>query len=197
MTDRGFMRGDERDIELDELDLESDELDRAVKKTDLREAVALWSDGAEEEEDSELSQEDQLASFVEAFRKPDRKNLASYGGYASNPTGRRAAPRLRLSLPARFVGLHSVHEAILLNVSCTGALIAILDAVRNGEGGFLECGAFKAFGTVTRREFNLNAVTFEEPLSKDKVLAIRRYHERIDERESRRLIETARQWVQG
>ncbi len=112
-------------------------------------------------------------------------------------TGRRSAPRLRLSLPARLVAVERTHPCILLNVSRTGAQVAILNALREGEGAVLKCGKIDQFVLVSRSEFGLNALTFEEEISDDLVLHIRRYHENFEERERRALIETARKWVNG
>ncbi len=111
--------------------------------------------------------------------------------------GRRHAARLRVSLPGQMIGVEKVQPCILLNVSRTGAQVAILDSLRIGEGAILRCGAIKQFGVVTRSEFGLNALEFEEVLEHELVLEIRRYHEHFEERERRALIETARKWVSG
>lgn len=111
--------------------------------------------------------------------------------------GRRAAPRLRLSLPAQLVAVERSHTCILLNLSRTGAQIAILDAIRVGEGAILRCAGINHFAIVTRAEFGLNALEFDEPLTDSIVLDVRRYHENFAERERRALIETARSWVTG
>lgn len=113
------------------------------------------------------------------------------------PIGRRAAPRLRLSLPAQLVAIEKVHTCILLNLSRTGAQVAILEAMREGEGAILRCGIINHFAIVTRSEFGLNALEFDEPLTDAIVLDVRRYHENFEERERRALIETARKWVTG
>lgn len=111
--------------------------------------------------------------------------------------GRRSAPRLRLSLPAQLIAVERAHTCILLNLSRSGAQVAILDAMREGEGAILRCGVIDHFAIVTRSEFGLNAVEFDEPLTDDVVLEIRRYYENFEERERRALIETARKWVTG
>ena len=113
------------------------------------------------------------------------------------PIGRRAAPRLRLSLPAQLIAIEKVHTCILLNLSRTGAQVAILDAIREGEGAILRCGVIDHFVIVARSEFGLNAVVFDEPLTDEVVLEARRYHENFEEREKRSLIDTARNWVTG
>lgn len=111
--------------------------------------------------------------------------------------GRRAAPRLRISLPGQLIAVDKVHSCILMNLSRTGAQVAILDSLRKGEGAILRCGAIDHFAIVTRSEFGMNALTFDEQLSDALVLDIRRYHENFEERERRALIETARKWVTG
>lgn len=111
--------------------------------------------------------------------------------------GRRAAPRLRLSLPAQLIAVEKAHTCILLNLSRTGAQVAILEAMREGEGAILRCGVINHFALVTRSEFGLNALVFDEPLTDAVVLETRRYHENFEERERRALIETARKWATG
>ncbi len=116
---------------------------------------------------------------------------------AAVTVGRRAAPRLRLSLPAQLIAVEKAHTCILLNLSRTGAQVAILDAMRVGAGAMLRCGVINHFSLVTRSEFGLNAIEFDEPISDAVVLEIRRYYENFEERERRALIETARKWVTG
>lgn len=111
--------------------------------------------------------------------------------------GRRTAPRLRLSLPAQLIAVEKAHTCILLNLSRTGAQVAILDAMREGEGAILRCGVIDHFGIITRSEFGLNAIAFDEPLTDQIVLETRRYHENFEDRERRALIEMARKWVTG
>jgi hypothetical protein len=123
---------------------------------------------------------------------------ASGGGDVPNlQAGRRSAPRLRLSLPAKLIAVEKAHTCILLNLSRTGAQVAILDAMRVGEGAILRCGLIDHFAIVTRSEFGLNALEFDEPLTDAVVLETRRYHENFEERERRALIETARKWATG
>lgn len=116
---------------------------------------------------------------------------------ALSSIGRRAAPRLRLSLPAQLIAVEKAHTCILLNLSRTGAQVAILEAMREGEGAILRCGVVNQFALVTRSEFGLNALVFDEPLTDAIVLETRRYHENFEERERRALIETARKWATG
>lgn len=90
-----------------------------------------------------------------------------------------------------------MHTCILLNLSRTGAQVAILNALRVGEGAILRCGVINQFAIVSRSEFGLNALEFDEPLTDAAVLDIRRFYENFEEREKRTLIDIARKWVTG
>jgi hypothetical protein len=160
----------------------------------LRETLEHWADPIEEEG---LNEEEHLAAVLDAINKGNRQTHEQASPDANRIVGRRSAARLRLSLPARLQSIEDTHKAILLNISRTGALIAILKAVREGEGGILQCGPLKAFAIVARSDFSINALEFEETLSDAQVLEIRRYQEEFEERERRQLIETARKWVNG
>lgn len=120
------------------------------------------------------------------------------GGLGPIPnTGRRAAPRLRVSLPARLISVEGNQPCVLMNLSRSGAQVAVLDSIRVGEGAVLQCGSLEVFGDVIRSDFGLNAIRFEEEISDAQVLEIRHYHETFEERERRSLIDTARKWVTG
>jgi hypothetical protein len=131
-----------------------------------------------------------IASGPNVIDNPPKRPLPS-------TIGRRAAPRLRLSLPGQLIAVDRVHRCIVLNLSRTGAQVAILDAVREGEGAILRCGDLNCFAIVTRSEFGLNALEFDEPITNEAVLEIRSLYENYEERERRALVETARKWVSG
>ncbi|MEM1196975.1 MAG: hypothetical protein AAGH57_12785 [Pseudomonadota bacterium] len=186
MIERSFFDGYEPAS--DRTDVSDDEPAR------LRDAVAYWTETTEEESRSE---EEQLAAFLEALDQAEHQihNAADEGG--ENMVGRRGAARLRLSLPAHFVSVERTQPCILLNISQTGAKIAILDPIREGDGGILKCGKLSAFAIVARSEFSLNALQFEHPITHEDVLAMRRHYETFEDRERRKLIETARKWASG
>ena len=71
------------------------------------------------------------------------------------------------------------------------------DAMREGEEVILRCGIINHFAIVTRTEFGLTALAFDEPLTDAIVLETRRFHENFEVREKRALIETARKWATG
>lgn len=121
-------------------------------------------------------------------------------GSASAPipnTGRRSAPRLRLSLPARLITIDGNQPCILLNLSRSGAQVALFEALRTGESAVLRCASIDVFGDIVRCEIGLNALRFETELRDENVLAIRRYADSYAENERRSLVETARNWVTG
>lgn len=115
--------------------------------------------------------------------------------------GRRGAPRLRLTIPARFVSLYSRHACILLDISRTGARIALQKPLAQGQSGYVEIDRMNVFGMIVRAECGgasaINAVAFDEPISRDAVLAVRSFAESFPLREHIVLREQARRWVAG
>lgn len=112
-------------------------------------------------------------------------------------TGRRAAPRLRLSLPATFMSTKGNHSCIITNLSRTGVLIAIRHPIEIGKDGFLRCGPIDHFVTVSRKEHGLNALEFEMPVSNAFVMQVRHLQENFAVREREDLMATARRWTLG
>lgn len=115
--------------------------------------------------------------------------------------GRRASARLRLALPGRFTAISGTQNCIIVDLSRTGARLAVVRPIPAGQQGYVELGRFELFGSIVRLEQRsgggLNAISFDEPLAKAQVLEIRRYAEHFAERESAALREQARRWVNG
>lgn len=115
--------------------------------------------------------------------------------------GRRGSARLRLAVPARFVSVYSTQDCLLIDISRTGARLALGVPLAIGQSGFIELGRFEVFGTVVRLEPSrgggVNAVVFDEPLPKAQVLEIRRFAEEFERREQASVIDAARRWVTG
>lgn len=111
--------------------------------------------------------------------------------------GRRAAPRLVLSLPGKLIAVHSNHSCIVTSLSRTGVLIAIEAPLNVGEEGYLRCGPIDHFVAVTRCENGLNALEFEIPVNDAFVYAIRQYQEQFANQELEELAMTARDWALG
>ncbi|MFM7377575.1 MAG: PilZ domain-containing protein [Erythrobacter sp.] len=115
--------------------------------------------------------------------------------------GRRAAARLRLAIPARFVSVTATQGCILLDISRSGARIALESPVPCRQSGSIEIGRLELFGMVVRSERlgdgGINAVAFDEPISEAEVLAVRHYAEVFEQRERQTLRDQVRHWVSG
>lgn len=126
-----------------------------------------------------------------------RRALASSSEDYALVTGRRSAPRLRLSIPARLVTLYETRRCVLLNLSQTGAQIGLEDPLSEGDGAFLKVAGLDHFGGVVRKGPGTNALEFDVSLSENEVLSVRRYSECFEEDERRRLRREVRAWVHG
>jgi hypothetical protein len=115
-----------------------------------------------------------------------------------DPTiGRRAAPRLRLSLPGVLLATTGDRRCIVTNLSRTGVLIALGEPLRVDDEGYLRCGPIDHFMIVTRRDRGLNALAFDIPVTDAFVLQMRRFQETFEQRERDELLATARSWIAG
>jgi hypothetical protein len=115
--------------------------------------------------------------------------------------GRRATARLRLSIPARMVSIFATCDCILIDLSRSGAQIALAEPLALGESGYLVLGRHEAFVEVVRRtvsaEGGVNGLAFDAPLSDQDVLAVRHYAESIEQFHRRALRKQVRKWVTG
>lgn len=111
--------------------------------------------------------------------------------------GRRAAPRLRLSIPARLVTVSETRRCVLLDVSRSGAQISLAKPLAEGEAGFLRFANTEVFASVIRVSTGLNGVEFDVPMTDEDVLAIRRFAEDYEADERSALRNEARAWVMG
>lgn len=119
--------------------------------------------------------------------------------------GRRAAARLRLAIPARFVSITATQSCILLDISRSGARFALASPAPCRQSGYIAIGRLEPFGTVVRSERlglgagagGINAVAFDEPIAQAEVLEIRRYAEDFELRERQALRDQVRRWVAG
>ena len=119
---------------------------------------------------------------------------------ADNPienVGRRSAPRLRLSIPARLITVTESRRCILLDLSRTGAQIGLERPMSLGEAGFLQFADFEVFATVIRNGAGLNGVEFDVPMQDEEVIAVRHYADAFEGEARRALREEARKWVDG
>ena len=115
--------------------------------------------------------------------------------------GRRASARLRLAIPARLVSLYGTQPCIMLDISRTGARMALGAPLAVGQSGFIALARFELFGLIVRTERGSggggNAMAFDDPLSKAQILEIRQFAERFEAREQEDLREQVRKWVTG
>lgn len=116
-------------------------------------------------------------------------------------TGRRAAPRLRLAIPARFVSIYSTQRCVLIDLSRTGARIALAAPLAPGQPGYLAIDRMEIFGTIVRAqpgdEMAVNALAFDDPIAQDAVLRVRAYAEGLEARTQLALRDQVRRWVTG
>jgi hypothetical protein len=111
--------------------------------------------------------------------------------------GRRAAARLRLSIPARLMTLAETRMCVLLDLSCSGARIGLETPLARGAEAFVAFADLEVFGSVVHRGPGLNGIEFDCALTHEEVLATRRYAERHEERERAALLAQVRAWVTG
>lgn len=111
--------------------------------------------------------------------------------------GRRGAPRLRLSIPARLVTVTEMRRCVVLDISRSGAQVSLAKPLAVGEGGFLHFAGSEVFVSVIREGKGLIGVEFDVLLTDEDVLAIRRYAEDYETDERKALLNEARAWVMG
>lgn len=115
--------------------------------------------------------------------------------------GRRGSARLRLAIPGRFVSVCATQSCIVLDLSRTGARLALARPIAAGQHGYVEIAHVELFGSIVRSEQGvgggINAMTFDESISKAQVLEIRRFADDFADRESTALRDQARRWVHG
>ncbi len=112
-------------------------------------------------------------------------------------TGRRGAARLRLAIPVRLVSLYATQRCVLIDLSRTGAQIALKTPLAVGDGALLQVHTLDHFASAVRCDNGCNGLEFEAPLSDELVLEMRRYGEQIEELEKRELRQAVRAWVSG
>jgi hypothetical protein len=124
---------------------------------------------------------------------------------ASVPIGRRAAARLRLAIPARFVSIHSTQNCILLDISRTGARLALASPLAEHQSGIVTFAQFELFGSIVRADHGAdhgadggaNALAFDDPITEAYVLDVRRFAEGFELHERHALRDLVRRWVAG
>ncbi len=111
--------------------------------------------------------------------------------------GRRRAARLRVSVPAKLITVTGTQRCLLIDVSRTGAQIALSRPLSIGDAGFLQVGGLELFGSTIREGAGANGLDFDVEMSDEDVLVIRRYAETYQMDERKALMAEARKWVTG
>ena len=111
--------------------------------------------------------------------------------------GRRAAARLRLSIPGKLVTIYEKQRCVVVNLSRSGAQVSLAKPLAPGEAAFLELAGKEHFATVVWSDEGSNGLEFEIPLEDDQVLATRDFEDKLDELERRELHRIAREWITG
>ncbi len=131
----------------------------------------------------------------------DAELISPLTQYASVPVGRRAAARLRLAIPARFVSIYSTQNCILLDISRTGARLALASPLAESQSGFVAFAHFELFGSIVRADHGAdggaNALSFDDPITEANVLDVRRFAEGFERRERLAVRDLVRRWVAG
>lgn len=116
-------------------------------------------------------------------------------------TGRRAAARLRLAIPARLVTIHITRSCVLLDLSRSGARIGLAEPLAPDECAYLQVAGLELFGEVVWRgrgaNGGLNGLSFDQPLGDAAVLAVRAHAETHAVQERTALLDQVRRWVSG
>jgi len=108
---------------------------------------------------------------------------------------RRKRPRLRLGIPVRVETLHGIFDGRLLDLSETGAKVAMESPSRKGDA-LLQWLSHEAFGEIVWRDGDAIGIRFDEPLSADQLMLTRQWAPSIllDHDPATK---AARMWAQG
>ncbi|MEE4337812.1 hypothetical protein [Erythrobacter sp.] len=108
---------------------------------------------------------------------------------------------MRLGIPGGLVTLGGTERCDLVDLSCSGARVALTNALDDllapGDGALLRVAGLEAFGEVVRRDSSAIAFAFEERLAEGDVLAVRRHAERLAGDPTSALRQAAHNWVTG
>lgn len=119
------------------------------------------------------------------------------GRKAPEKIGRRSAARLRLSAPAKLQTTLHTFDCMLVNISQTGARIAIERPLEVGEFAILKCAQLEEYADIVRSGFGHNGLRFDQPLSQEQILAIRAHSEDVGLHERSSFRREVQNWVAG
>jgi len=111
--------------------------------------------------------------------------------------GRRRHARARLAIPARLTTIGETLSCVIEDVSISGARVACPRALALGTRCIVECDIECLFGHVVRAQGERCAIELIEPLTREQVVALRRFSDSLPRREREELREAARAWALG
>lgn len=103
---------------------------------------------------------------------PDAKQAAG-----TSPTGRRAAPRLRVYIPGRLIMLGGTYPCSLEDISQTGARVICNADISKGETGILQSMELDVLFKIVRAGEGRFGLLFEEDVSIAAIEELRRQND--------------------
>ena len=112
-------------------------------------------------------------------------------------TGRRAAARVRLALPARIETINGVQRVTLVDLSLDGAQIVAEELPAAGSDLVLKCGPIDVFATVRWVRDGHCGLHFDESIVKAQLLTLRQEDEAAARAPDAAQWRAAREWATG
>lgn len=120
---------------------------------------------------------------------------------ATSILGRRSAPRVELSAPARLVSVFDTHKCEIVNLSRTGALIRLARPLAVDACGYLRVGPFESFAISVRviklGDDVINGIKFDPPLTREQFMELIIHSKELARRHNYLAVLAARDWVSG
>ena len=117
---------------------------------------------------------------------------------AQSQIGRRRDSRLRLHIPARLDTIHASVQAQLLDLSQSGAHLAVAEQLVLGEDTLLRWLSFEGFGRVVWATPKQVGLEFDELLLPATLVTTRDLADQSTaKKDRRRAYEAAKTWYQG
>lgn len=111
--------------------------------------------------------------------------------------GRRSCSRLRTRLPARVISRDATEQAVLHDLSASGARLSVFSHVEVGACLVLRCQGFEAFGEVVWSEDGQIGLQFDTELNRKILQATRELYDYQQVYQHQRLRRSAQEWVNG
>ena len=111
--------------------------------------------------------------------------------------GRRGVARLRLGVPAKLLLLCGTYSCRLVDLSRTGARVALTEHPRLGVEAVLQAAGFEAFGTVVWSLNGEAGMRFDRPLDEGLLLRMRDFGDAFPDRNVQQMRQSVQEWVNG